>query len=123
MERTGCPTVPAGVPTILAFEIYSSNLSETEARQCMSEGGQDSTTADKWIAQLGAAGFFSGIPGTETQVTQPADPGEDGGPVLWAVLKRELSADEHGFKHRLVELDSVVKAGGNHDLKSFLRVQ
>lgn len=98
--------IPRGVPPALAISIAVNGYTEAEARSMIDQDD----LADQWIEALRSAGFFGE---QEVQVPDRPSPstgsGEDGGMLLWTMLKSELESDETDFKHRMVVLDNAVK--------------
>jgi hypothetical protein len=105
--------LPDGVPPCLAICFAITHHTETEARQVMVEGG-NVARADEWIAKFRSAGYFefNPPPPTGTSGLATIAPSLDGGTYLWTELKRQLTADETDFKHRMAVLDKTVKMAG-----------
>jgi hypothetical protein len=101
------------VPMALAVSMLTHGYTESEARQIMIEGGI-AREADVWIAQLRDLGCF--VAALDEHATQNAASPTieaisfvDGGTFLWKFLKKELSEDESGFKHRMCVLNNAIK--------------
>ena len=101
------PDVPNGVPALLAISVFNYGYTEIETRQIMCDSG-DEDRADDWISKLREAGYFDS-PNVSLPNQLLESKIDDGGRVLWSLLKDELELDEQGFKHRILVLDDFIK--------------
>jgi hypothetical protein len=101
--------VADGVPHALAISVLTSGASEAEARGIMEDVNEDPGSIEAYIESMRSAGYFSPV---NTSASEEEVIDADGSTFLWQSLKRELSEDESGFKHRIVVLDNAAKNTG-----------